>query len=405
MKSKKMLALSIGLIMTTSLFTGCSTDGLALMNAYSKSQTINSRQTQTDISLKVSGSNMSKQEEQMMGTMLPMINGSKISVLTKTNQNEDKTISKMQSDINLQLGQSADPINMSVWADVNVAGDQPVINEVYKVPKLLSAQLPTDLQGKDYMVMNLANMTNTPATPQIDYKKLMAFSKEFQPKLADFIVKYAKQFNPTTKYITYIGSQSFLQDNEMQSSNTYELKLNDKSFKDLMHYSLNNLAQSTDAMNFIQEYMTSIMSVYDMTNVDKSSRDEITKAFDNIATQLPQNLISINKSLESIDNLKILGDKGITIRYTVNKAGYIINEKGNAEFVVDLPSIIKLSAATGVSNNPSNPTGIYTIGMDFNTDVTNINKDIDIVLPKLNSSNSFNYNDLLKRSNIELPAK
>ena len=85
--------------MTASLFTGCSTDGLALMNAFGKSQAINSMQSKTDISVKVSGSKMSEQEEQMMGTMLPMINGTKISVLTKTNQNKDKTIAKMQGDI------------------------------------------------------------------------------------------------------------------------------------------------------------------------------------------------------------------------------------------------------------------------------------------------------------------
>ena len=405
-KGKKILALSVGLIMTTSLFTGCSTDGLALMNAFTKSQTINSQQTQSDISVKVSGSNMSTQEEQMMGTMLPNINGTKISVLTKINQNEDKTISKMQSDINLKLGQVPNNISMSVWADVDVAGEKPVINEVYKIPQLLSAELPTELQGKDYMVMNLANMASEPDMPKIDYKKLMTFSKDFQPKLVDFIVKYAKQFNPTTKYINYVGSQSFLEGNEMQATDTYEVKLNDKSFKDLMHYTLNNLSESTDAMNFIQEYMTSMMSVYDVTNVeDKSSKTEINKAFDNLTTELPQKLVSINKSLESIDNLKILGDNGITIRYTVNKAGYVVKEKGNAEFVVDLPSIIKLSGTTQKDSSSSNPTGIYNIGIDFNTDITNINKNIDIVLPKLNSTNSFNYNDLMKIVNTELPTE
>ena len=200
------------------------------------------------------------------------------------------------------------------------------------------------------------------------------------------------------------GSQSFFEGNEMQSANTYEVKLNDKSFKDLMHYSLNNLSQSKDAMSFIQDYMKSMMSVYDVANAeDKSSKTEINKAFDNLSTELPKQLVSINKSLESIDNLKILGDNGITIRYTVNKDGYVVKEKGNAEFVVDLPSIIKLSGTKDTASNTSNPTGIYNIGIDFNTDITNINKNIDIVLPKLNSTNSFNYNDLMKIAGTELP--
>ena len=116
-------------------------------------------QSQTDISLKVSGSNMSAQEEEMMDTMLPMINGTKMSILTKTNQNKEKTIAKMQSDISLKLGQMPDPINMSVWADVDTTGDKPVLNEVIKIPQLMSAQFPKELQGKDYMVMNLSDMT------------------------------------------------------------------------------------------------------------------------------------------------------------------------------------------------------------------------------------------------------
>ncbi|MBW9172278.1 hypothetical protein [Clostridium estertheticum] len=402
-KTKKMLALGVGLIMTTSLFAGCSTDGFALVKSFTKSQTINSMQSKTDISLKVSGTNMSIKEKQMMDTVLPSIDGTKISMVTKTNQNEDRTISKMQSDISLQLVQSPDPINMSIWVDTDITGEKPVINELYKIPKLLSSQLPTELKGKEYMAMDLANMPSTPGMPKTDYKKLMAFSKEFQPKLTDFIVKYAKQFNPTTKYVTYIGSQSFLQDNVMQSSNTYEVKLNDKSFKDLMHYTLNNLSDSKDAMSFTQDYMKAMMSVYDVTGgQDKTSKDEINKAFGDITTQLPQQLKSMNKSLESIDNLKILGDKGITIRYTINKDGYIVNEKGNAEFVIDLPSINKLSGTTAVASN-SDQTGIYTVGVDFNTDITNINKNIDIVLPKTNSTNSFNYNDILKLDNTKLP--
>ena len=55
---------------------------------------------------------------------MPIMNGTKISVLTKTSQNEEKTTSKVQSDIAMQLSQSPDPINMSVWADVDITGDK-----------------------------------------------------------------------------------------------------------------------------------------------------------------------------------------------------------------------------------------------------------------------------------------
>lgn len=402
-KIKKIVALSVGLIMSASLFTGCSYDGLALMNAFGKSQEINSMESKTDISLKVSSSNMSAQEEEMMKTMLPMINGTNMSILTKTNQNKEKTIVKAQSDISLKLGQMPDPINMSVWVDMDTTADKPALNEVIKIPQLMAAQFPKELQGKDYMIMNLSDMTKgTPGMPQINYKKLMAFSKEFQPKALDFMVKYAKQFKPGTDYIRRVAGQRFWENDKMKTTDTYEVELSDKSFKDLMHYTLNNLAENKDAMNFVKEYMTSMMSIYDVTDAQsKNSQDEMNKSFDNLTTQLPQGLATLNSALDSIENLKILGNNGIKIRYTVNDDGYIINEKGNAEFVIDLPSIMKLAGNSAAVTNPSDPTGIYTIAIAFNTDMTNINEKLDITLPIVNPTNSFNYTDILKMVSTE----
>ncbi|MFT5872298.1 MAG: hypothetical protein ACI8WT_001228 [Clostridium sp.] len=405
-KTKKLLALSVSLVMTAAIFTGCSADGLSLFTAFGKTNTINSMQSKTDMSLKVSGVNMSAQEEEMMGAVLPMINGTKMSVLTKTIQNEDKTIAKMQSDIALNLTQMPEPINMSMWVDVDSTGDEPVVNEVFKMPQLLTAQFPKELQGKDYMVMNIADMTSVPGTPQVNYEKLMSFSKEFQPEFLDFMVKYAKQFNPATDYIKHVGSQTFTEHNVKKSTDTYEIKLTDKSFKDLMHYTLNNLAENTDAMNFVQKYMTSVMSIYDVTDAEnKNVQDEMNNAFGNLATDLPKALLSLDKSLDSIEDLKILGDNGIKIRYTVNENGYIIKEKGNAEFVIDLPGIIKLAGNAETVSNPSYPTGIYTISLDFDTDITNINGDVDIEFPSVNSTNSFNYNDILKMIPATVPVK
>jgi hypothetical protein len=410
-KIKKLLAMSLGLVMTTSLLTGCSTGGLKLMSAFGKSQEITSMEAKTDISVKVTASNMSKQEEQMMSTVLPVINGTTMSLLTKTNQNKDKTVTRAQSDISVKLGQMPDPINMSLWVDVDTSKEKPVINETIKLPKLLAAQLPKELQGKDYMVMNLADMAGTPGMPQPNYDKLMSFSEEFQPKLLDFITEYAKQFNPNTAYIKHVDYQAYMHEGKMISSDIYEVQLTDQSFKDLMHYTLTNLSENTDAMNFVKEFMTSIMSASDVTGVEgKSSQDEMNKALENMETEWPIQLANMNKALESIDDLKILGDNGIKIRYTVNEDGYIVKEQGNAEFVIDLPGIMELAGNAGAVSSPSDPTGIYTIAMDFNTDTTNINGDVDIVMPKVDSSNSFNFNDILNTMMsteipTEIPAK
>ena len=390
---KKLAALGVGILMTSSLFAGCSTDGVALSNAFAKSQTINSMQTKTDISLKVSAINLSAKEKQMTDILLPMLNSSIISMSTKINQNQERTSGKVQEDFSIQFGQI--PINMSVWADTDLIGDKPKINEIIKMPRSITAQLPQEFQNRDYMVMNLSDMNNEQGMPQIDYKKLMSFREEFQPKLLYFASKYQKQFNPDAIYISQLRE------------NTYELKLSDRSLKELMHYTLNNLSKNPDAINFVSSYMSAAMSIYDITDKNAQiNKVEMNKALIDLTNNLPEKITNLNKALEYIDNLKILGDDGITIIYTLNKDGYIVKENGNAQFVVDLPNIIKLASSSASENSSStNPTGIYTINLGFNTDITNINGDVDIVFPQVDASNSFNYNDLMKSIPAQSPDK
>lgn len=385
-KVKKVVALSIGLLMASSLFAGCTTDGLSLLNGLEKSGTVTSEQTQTDLTLNVSGTNLSTKEHQSLDAALPLINESKVSVTTKINENQAKTIAKVQEDYDMQLGGT--PVSTSIWANEDLTGATPAIYEVIKVPQIVSTQLPTQFQGKDYAIINSDELNAEPGASKIDYKKLLTFSQDFEPKLLAFIGKYAAQFNPTGSYINRVGGESYFENGVSVQSNTYELKLTDQSFKDLVHYTLTNLASNADAISLVKDYVSGIASVYGITDTTK---------LNSITNNLPTELATLNTKLSSLDKLKILGDNGISIRYTVNNDGYISNEKGNAQFVVDLPSIIKLaSTSVAGTTTANNPTGIYTINLGFNTNITNINAAVPVVLPTINSTNSFNYVDLIK---------
>jgi hypothetical protein len=385
-KLKICVLLGMGIIMATSIFTGCSVDEVGLINAFQKSETITSEKTYTKMSVNVSATNLSNEEEATFDTVQPLINSSTISVSSEINENQDKTISKDEEDIRMNL--AGMPIKMRAWANEDLTGATPVVNEIVKMPQILTSKLPTQFQGKDYMVMNSADMNNISGTSQINYSKLLTFSKQFQPELLSFISKYAAQFNPDTTYITEVGSSSYLEDSKSQEEDIYELKLTDASLKDLMHYTLTNLASNTDAIKLVKDYVSGIASVYGIKD---------TTELDSMTNNLPQELATLNQTLSTIDNLKILGQNGIKIRYTTNTDGYIVNEKGNEQFVVDLPSIIKLAEGSQVSTSSANdPTGIYTINLDFNTDITNINGNVLIEAPQVDSTNSFNYTDLVK---------
>lgn len=385
MKKLKICTLvGIVMIMSASIFTGCTTDEATLVNAFEKAQTITSEKTYTNMSVKVSATNMSDQEKESLNEALPLINSSKIYVASEINESKDKTANQVEEDMDMQLGGM--PLNMKVWANEDLTGTTPSINEIVKMPQTVTDNLPTQFKGKDYMVLNSSDMTSASGAPQIDYSKLMIFSQQFQTELTAFMSKYVAQFNPSGIYITKVGSSNYVQDNKTQNEDIYELNLTDSSLKDLMHYTLNNLASNTDAVKIVKDYVSGMASIYGIKD---------TTELDTITNNLPQEILDLNTKLSAIDNLKILGDDGIKIRYIVNADGYIVNENGTAQFIVNLPSIIKLM---GQTSSASDPTGIYTINLYFDTAITNINGTVLISLPQVDSTNSFNYTDLIKAS-------
>lgn len=387
----KLVSLSLGVLMTTSILTGCSTNGLAVYNAFSKSQKIKSCQTQFDLNLNISAANMSPAEQQNMQKVLPLINNSKISILTTTNANEEKTLNQMQSSINAQFGLV--PINAEMWVNTDNTKDKPVIKEIFKMPAILTSYMPQEYSGKQYMIFNYDDVSNVPNAPKIDYKKIIDSSKDFQAKFDDFIASYVKQFNPSLNAITKLGNECIYQPNVVQTADTYQLKLDDKSFKGLLRYSLNNFSNNKDAINFIKYYVSFINSSIESPQGQASiSENELNSSL----AALPETVKELNKNLDALDKVKIIGDKGITIKYAINRDGYIINEKGNAEFVIDSASLSNLEKDVTLTDNSSPNTGVYTVNLTFNNDIRNINGYNPVTFPEVTKSNSFNYSDLLK---------
>jgi hypothetical protein len=399
---KRLVALAVGILMSTTVLTGCSADGMSLYKAFMKSQDVKTMEMQTDISLNISATNMSPQEEQMMAMVLPVINGTKISALTKVNQNEDKTTARIQSDIKMNIGQM--PMDMSVWVDTDMTAEKPVMKEVIKMPTLFTAQAPAPFAGKEYMVMDLSEMMSVPGTPQLDYKKLAQFAKEFQPKFMEFFTKYAEQYNPGSVKISKVGQGKRITPYYYGSIDIYELKLSDKTLKELIRYTVNNFAENKEAMAFIKEYIISVMSVMGLPEQEvTAAKLEIEKAFTGFQMGLPEMMKGINDGLDKIESVKILGENGIVVKYAVNNKGYIIYEEGNAEIVIDLPGIAKLNGITEAKEGQ--PTGIYTINLKFSNDTRKINGLVDIEIPELNKTNSFNFTELLNLVPVAAPAQ
>ena len=390
---KKLVALALGGVMSIGLFAGCSKNSMDLYKAFSKSQNITSMTTKTDMTLKVSAENLSDQEKQIAESIIPIINNSSISVTTKSNQNADKTKAKSQSDIKINIADM--PLDMSLWVDSVVTGEKLKLKGIVKLPEVLMQSAPEEFVGKEYIYMDYMDMIKIPGVNTPDFKKATKFSKELQEKLVKFIKKYAMQFNPKTEIITYKGTEYIKQLEYTQLAKIYEIKLDDKGFKELLRYTINNFAQNKDALQFVKEYMNSSLQFSELPEKEvNKAKEEMDKIFKDYEDNLPQLLEKMNEVFDSIEDIKILGEKGIVIQYAVNEDGYIINEKGVVDFVLDFSQLDKLNEKSE-ENEAEKLTGVYNFTLEFNTDRYNINKHVDVQLPELNENNSINYTELI----------
>ncbi|WP_055666446.1 hypothetical protein [Desnuesiella massiliensis] len=390
---KKIVALALGGVMSLGLFTGCSKDSMDLYKAFSKSQSVTSMTTKTDMTLKVSAQNLSAQEKQVADSIIPMINNSSISMTTKTNQNKEKTKAQVQSDIKMNIANM--PLDMALWMDTDLTGEQLKLKEIVKLPSALMQSAPEEFKGKEYLYMDYKDIANIPGAGTPDFKKVTEFSKDLQEKLVKFISKYAMQFNPKTEVIAYKGPEFITQQRVAQLAKIYEIKLDDKGFKELLRYTVNNFAQNNDVLEFIKEYMNSSLQFAGLPEEElNKAKEEMDKAFQAYEKNLPQFVEKINATFDGIKDIKILGEKGIAIQYAVGSDGYIINEKGVADFVIDLSQLDKLNAKAQ-ENGAERLAGVYNFTLEFNSDIYNINEYNDIQLPELNEKNSVNYMELI----------
>lgn len=395
MKSlKKLVVLAISMTMVSSIFTGCSYEGKSISDAYTKTQKASSSEFKTQIGLRFSGENLSTEEQQEMGKVIPMINGSKLTVNGKMNQSNNGKSGKMQADMLLQVGNV--PMNMGLWVDANTENDKVNFKEILKVPDIQSSKM----NGKQYIVLDSSNM-NKNGTMSTDVAKV---SQDMQKKFSEMIVKNMTSFDPKFKLITDEGNQYWDLVDGARNVHVYEVKLNDKNFKDLIKYTSNSLVNSKDAKDFLKDYLTTVVKVSSDKQQASVSQADIDKAFSDFEKGLPQFTTNMNKVLNAFDGVTLVGDKGIVIDFAVDSNGYVVGQKGNIDLVFDAPKFISTveSLSNAKNNNTANKlTGVYKLGIDFNTNTFNINKNVEIKFPEINNQNSIQYEELLSQKKIK----
>lgn len=392
MKKKKPLiwvALVASLLLVT---TGCSQNQQEIFNANLKMQDVNSMKAHTTMTFKLSGSGLEPTAQQQFDTASTFLNNAKLDLDVLTNGNPQKTTSQSQVAINLVTPGMT--INLPCWVDSDLTGNTPNVKEIVKLPQIAKASLPTQIASKEYMVLNTSDM-NKSVPNTMDMTSLMEFSKDFQAKEVAFLTSYAQRFNPNLDTADN-GIQYVQTDEGLVPARAYEVKLNDAQFKYFIRYTVNNFVQDSEAMNFVKDFMDSILGFSQVPDKAKTSSD-FDQAFKEFDTNKAQFLTQFNTAMDQLNNVPLLGDKGIDLQYDISR-GYLIKKSGTIDLKVDLAQINQFVNTLSGQQSPIEAKGLLNLMINYNTDVSGINTPQKIEIPEITADNSFNYMDLIKLS-------
>ena len=191
--SEDCVAVLLSIALTVS-FTGCSSDEVALFEAFIKSQTANSMETKADINLSLEVTGLSEENRQLMEVFLSTLRDINITLNQKVSQNDARTVAQAQADMTIKAGGLE--VDAGVWSDSNFSGEKPILKQIIKLPSIAGMFLPPQSGIKEYIIYDLGEATNTSGAGKVDYGSIAELQKELQLKMDEFMRKYIQQFNP-----------------------------------------------------------------------------------------------------------------------------------------------------------------------------------------------------------------
>jgi len=391
MRSIKQITWFVTLLTILLVVTGCSQNQQVLFDAAMKMQNVTSLQQQTTMTFQLSGSDFDPAIQQQINMATAFMNNAKLNLNVKTSTNEEKTVAKSQVDMDLSL--QGMNLTMPVWVDSDLTGNTPKVIEIIKLPQIAKGSLPPQFAGKEYMVMNPSNMGASEPN-NMNFTQLAELIDNMQSKQIDFLTSYAKRFNPDVKVVSK-GSQYVETNDGRKSAKLYEVKLNDAQLKELIRYTVNNFTQDEEAMMFVKEFMHSILELSQLPE-DAETLSDFDKAFEEFDANKQEFLTQFNTVMDQFKSVTFLGNQGIELQYAIVD-GYVVKKSGIIDLKVDLAKINQLmNTLTSQESTSEDAKGKLSLKVNFSTVTSGINSPVEIIIPEVNESNSFDYMDLMK---------
>lgn len=390
MKAKKKFVWAASVVALLLVLTGCSQNQQEIFNSVMKMQDVKSLQEHTTMTFQLSGSGFEPDVQQQVEAAAMYLNNAKLELDVKTSGNEQKTATKSQVDMNLAL--QGTNINMPIWVDSDFTGETSKVTEIIKLPQIAKASLPPQFANKEYMIINPFAMNNS-APSNIDMTNFMKLSRNLQTMEVNFLTSYSQRFNPNFDVVDK-GIQDVQTNDGLKSAHVYEINLNDAQFKEFIRYTVNNFVQDKEAMNFVKEFMHSILEISQVPDNAKSLND-FDQAFNEFDTNKTQFLTDFNTAMDQLNDVEFLGDKGLALKYAISD-GYFVKESGAINLKLDFDKMNHfMNTLNGQQSTSVDANGTLNLMVTFSTDISGINSPLEIQIPEVNTSNSFSYLDLM----------
>lgn len=388
---KKLTVLTLILALALGL-TGCVGGELKLYDAFNKMQDITSLDTDMEMTFTFETEGFSEEEQMVLQQISAMLNNAKVKTHQRQVLNEEQTVVKAEMNTIMDFGGMT--MDMGLWVDMDLTEDEQKMVEIIKMPQMLMSFISPEDPAKEYIVYDLGEMMKAEDV-ELNFAEIMEFSKELQPKLAEFMKEIQKDFKPGFKVVTQKDDKVV----NGKKLEIYEVKLDDATLKELVKYAVNYSLEDEKTLEFFKEYMDAVMSMGMIPEEEREAAEkEIAEGFKEFENQIPEMKEKFNEFMEKYKDVEILGDKGIVVEYGIDDKGYIVHEAGNMDLKIDLGKIAE------VLEEDTEMQGIIKLGIDFKSEYYNINnKIIRVNIPKVNENNSLNMMDIMEQQMEAIP--
>ncbi len=439
------MSLIMAVILAGGIFSGCNQNEKGLVEAILNSQQQLKIEQSSTMDIKVDVTNI----EEQFKAELDKVNNLDLKLDQKAIQNQDK--SKVLAQVDSTFTYDGKPEQLTMWVDFDAKAEKPVFREIFKVSDSIMSLARMNTEGKEYMVLDLGNMGAEMGT---NYAETTELAKEYQEKFSEEIRDYLTRYNANFVVVTKSRDKKV----NDQMCTIYQVKFDDKSFKRFLQYSINDILSDDELMGLVKEYLIKSIEI-SLKGQEQAVIDEavaaIEKAFGEKAPYFEEFSTEMNKYFEVLKDVQMVGDKGISIEYAVNKDGLIVNEISDFNFAIDFAEfeaamekldveeeseeedttevenegtainkkvasiIATIAEATDTITETEEASEaevveedlnhVLTLGFKTNTAI-NYSEDISVTLPVLTADNSFDYFEYLQKqieemSKIEVDTK